>query len=461
MSRNTSDCSCCSRSFPSSHLCSLGVAGVACTSDTLCRDCWGILASRPWPGPPPVAPIPPLPKLRGGQADSKAMTSSHGKRKKSEDCAGAAESEAKASGAKAAGGMRDVEGGAADCLGPTRRFNASLDSGLARPSGSGLSLSPGTLRLGSLEGLHFGSVSALADSGGGGGLSGPDPSDLQARGRSLPNVAGKGASFGDAWEPSGAAAAAAAAGFGVPGAGAGPSAAWDVPPRKQAHRRGMGSSEDAHMSLADSGLGSLESACASGADATEEMQGVHGSGPNAPKALSDCDPCLPARPPLRGMPLGADMRGGTLPSVLEAGAWDLPWGMPAPLSCKAASCGPGLKRGAVGGALNPSSRPSLAPADESPEFELTAVGGGGGDAFAAPAPRRAEGSGTPETLKLLLNIEPQDAGPMHPPTPEAGACGGCCGAEALRSELACAKEHAAGLEATVRVLEDAGWRWGL
>ena len=60
---------------------------MACTSDTLCRDCWGILASRPWPGPPPVAPIPSPAKLRGsGSLDCKVQWSPRVKRKKSGEC---------------------------------------------------------------------------------------------------------------------------------------------------------------------------------------------------------------------------------------------------------------------------------------------------------------------------------------------------------------------------------------
>ena len=39
---------------------------------------------------------------------------------------------------------------------------------------------------------------------------------------------------------------------------------------------------------------------------------------------------------------------------------------------------------------------------------------------------------------------------MQPAVLAAGACAGCCGAEALRGELARAKEHFDSLEATVR-----------
>lgn len=60
------------------------VAGVAGTSDTLCRDCWGILASRPWPGrSAQPAPAP----STGGQQPGKglARTSPRCKRKKGDE----------------------------------------------------------------------------------------------------------------------------------------------------------------------------------------------------------------------------------------------------------------------------------------------------------------------------------------------------------------------------------------
>ena len=315
-------------------------------------------------------------------------------------------------------------------LGPARRSNASSDSG-ARGCGSGAALSPGALRLGSLEGLHFGSMGAL---GAAGGPPGSNARDLESRGRSLPNMPAPGASFGGcaaslggAWEPAAAAAASV------------PEAA--PAPRPHAHRRGMDSMEDVHMSLADSGLGSLDSVCAGnpGDGAEEMMQGMLGA-PDAPNPNPAPDPAPAGLPPpgvLRGMPIGADTRGGTLPSVLEGGAWDLPWGLPSPLERKAASFGPGTQRGTAAVGAAPGADPVLGfqePGVASPGFpagfkdplleppdasELELMAGGSTTAFAVPPPpAAAEGSGTPETLKLLLNL---DNPPRAPPAPRAQA----------------------------------------
>ena len=319
-------------------------------------------------------------------------------------------------------------------LGPARRSNTSSDSG-ARACGSGVALSPGTLRLGSLEGLHFGSMGALG-AGAAGGARGSDArGDLDSRGRSLPNMPAPSASFGGcaaglsgAREPPGAAAASAAAP--PPGPEAAPA------PRPHAHRRGMDSMEDVHMSLADSGLGSLDRVCAAPGDGAEEMmQGMLGA-PDAAHPSPEPNPAPAGLPPpgaLRGVPIGADSRGGTLPLVLEGGAWDLPWGLPSPLERKAASFGPGTQRGALGAA--PGAGPVLGfqePGVASPGFpagfkdplleppdpsELELMAGGSTTAFAVPpAPAAAEGSGTPETLKLLLNL---DNPPRAPPAPRA------------------------------------------
>jgi len=60
------------------------VAGVTCTSDLLCADCWGILAGRPWPGPgaPPQVSAPCIAQLLGSQLSDNGAGSPHCKRKK-------------------------------------------------------------------------------------------------------------------------------------------------------------------------------------------------------------------------------------------------------------------------------------------------------------------------------------------------------------------------------------------
>jgi hypothetical protein len=129
----------------------------------------------------------------------------------------------------------------------------------------------------------------------------------------------------------------------------------------------------------------------------------------------------PGSAPLGGSPQGVALdpgfRSGTLPPVLDAVAgWELPWGARgAPLDRKSTSCG-ALRRGAG----EPPARPP--PPDglhAGPEAAGKAELGDGG---AAPAPRPILAracSGAPETLRLLLNLEPQ-----APPPPREPALGG-------------------------------------
>lgn len=106
---------------------------------------------------------------------------------------------------------------------------------------------------------------------------------------------------------------------------------------------------------------------------------------------------------LGGVPLEKEPRSGTLPPALEAAAWELPWGLAAPLSRKANSCGT-LQRGAAAG---PTPFDHTCDPSNPAELKRTATAGGGT---------------TPATLKLLLNIEPQVRGFCARQIAMVGAC---------------------------------------
>lgn len=64
-------------------------------------------------------------------------------------------------------------------------------------------------------------------------------------------------------------------------------------------------------------------------------------------------------------------------------------------------------------------------------------------------PQQAQGTSCKQAVAVAEACVLQQV-PMQPAVLAPGACAGCCGAEALRNELASAKKHSASLEATVR-----------
>ncbi len=121
----------------------------------------------------------------------------------------------------------------------------------------------------------------------------------------------------------------------------------------------------------------------------------------------------------QGVALDPDFRSGTLPPALDMGAgWELPWGARgAPLDRRSTSCD-GLRRSAGGPPARAPPPDSLHPGPEAAGKAAAELGNGGAGPASRPNLARAC-SGAPETLRLLLNLEPQ-----APPPPREPALGG-------------------------------------